>query len=231
VESIVVNPDVRHLVFDTVGQWRLDFAPGQHLCLGTALNGKRVERFYSIASAPTGGNRFEVCVKASAHSGTFGQHLAEMKPGDRLDCNGPAGKFRLKEPVRDAVFVASGTGLAPLRAMLLHLLTAEQHRGGGAQLTLILGTRRPDWRYYYDEFSEFARRLPNFRFWPTVSRPTEGWHGRTGYSQAHLQEALAGRLSGIDVYLCGHAAMVSEIRQSLEQTGFDIDSVVYEKYS
>ena len=140
-----------------------------------------------------------------------------MQPGDQLGCKGPAGTFRLREPVRDSVFVASGTGVAPLRAMLRHLIAGQQDRSRGAQLTMILGTRRPDWRYYYDEFSDLAGRSPNFRFWPTVSRPANGWNGRIGYSQAHLQEALAGCGCGIDVYLCGHAAMVKEIRHSLEQ--------------
>jgi NAD(P)H-flavin reductase len=95
---------------------------------------------------------------------------------------------------------------------------------------MILGTRQPDWRYYYDEFNAFARRVPNFRFWPTVSGPANAWEGRTGYSQAHLQEALAGRTSGVDVYVCGHNAMIKEVHHSLEQAGFDIDAVIYEKY-
>lgn len=229
VESVIVNPEVRHLVFEAAGEAPFDFTPGQHLCLGTPLNGETVERYYSIACAPGGDRRFEVCVKASPTARGFGQHLAAMKPGDKLLCKGPSGTFRLKQPVRDAVFVACGTGLAPLRSML-HYLIGGEDRSGGAQLTLILGTRQPDWHHYYDELEGLAQRSPNFRFWPTISRPADGWTGRTGYAQAHLEEALNGRTTGVDVYLCGHSAMVKEIRASLEQNGFDIDSIVYEKY-
>jgi NAD(P)H-flavin reductase len=114
--------------------------------------------------------------------------------------------------------------------MLRYLIAGSEDRSCGAQLTMILGTRQPDWSYYYDEFGDFAKRHPNFRFWPTVSRPAAGWTGRSGRVQVHLQEALAGRTTAVDVYLCGHSAMVKEIRQSLEQGGFDIDSIVYEKY-
>jgi CDP-4-dehydro-6-deoxyglucose reductase, E3 len=230
VESVTVNPEVRHLVFEFAGERRLHHTPGQHLCLSATLNGERVERYYSIASAPAGDNRFEVCVKVAGQGGAFGEHLVQLRPGDELGFKGPAGSFQLRKPTRDAVFVASGTGLAPLRAMVHHLIGGEQDRSGGSQLTLILGTRRPDWRFYYDEFSDLARRLPNFRFWPTVSRSCDGWNGRTGYSQTHLHEALAGRTSDVDVYLCGHAAMVEEIRCTLEHSGFDIDAIVYEKY-
>jgi NAD(P)H-flavin reductase len=152
-----------------------------------------------------------------------------MKPGDQLDCKGPSGSFQLKHPLRDAVFVACGTGLAPLRAML-HYLIGREDRSGGAQLTMIHGTRHPDWRYYYDEFEGFAARAPNFRFLPTISGSAEGWNGRVGYAQTHLQEVLAGRTDGVDVYLCGHSAMVKDVRQTLEQAGFDIDAIVYEKY-
>jgi ferredoxin-NADP reductase len=229
VESVAVNAEVRHLAFEAV-EPSFDFMPGQHICLSATLDGERVERYYSIASAPDAANRIEICAKASHQGGGFGQYLAHMKPGDLLDCKGPSGTFRLKEPVREAVFVAAGTGLAPLRSMLRYLIGGQQDRSCGAPLTMILGTRQPDWGYYYDEFLDFAERCPNFRFWPTVSRPGDGWTGRCGRVQTHVREALANRNTGVDVYLCGHSAMVKEIRHSLDQTGFDIDSIVYEKY-
>ena len=65
VESVVINPEVRHLVFEAEpARAPFNFLPGQHLCLGAELHGRCLERFYSIASAPDGSNRFEVCVKA-----------------------------------------------------------------------------------------------------------------------------------------------------------------------
>ncbi len=230
VESLTINHEVRHLVFEAQEAPEFDFVAGQHISLGAVVDGERVERHYSIASAPDGSKHFELCVKVGHDDSVFGRHLATLPPGAQLECSGPAGTFRLKEPVRDSVFVASGTGVAPLRAMLMSLVGGEEDRSGGADLTMIFGTREPDWGLYCAEFQALAELLTNVHFWLTVSRPPEGWKGRRGRVQQHVREALRERSRPVDVYLCGHSAMVKEVRQSLTEAGLDEDSIIYEKY-
>jgi len=132
--------------------------------------------------------------------------------------------FVLRQPPRDSLFVATGTGIAPFRAMLLgHLNEASP------AFTLMFGVRFESHLMYRNEFEDMARRFPQFRFWPTLSRPELGWGGRAGHVQAHLAEAL-GERHDVDVYLCGLKAMVDDVRRILKEMGFDRKQVFYEKY-
>jgi NAD(P)H-flavin reductase len=98
------------------------------------------------------------------------------------------------------------------------------------ELTLIFGARTQEWLYFCGEFEDLSHRHPNFRFWPTLSAAPAEWTGRRGYVQAHLDQALCGRSTGVDVYACGCPAMVEEIRLHLEGSGFDLAALVLEKY-
>jgi CDP-4-dehydro-6-deoxyglucose reductase len=96
-------------------------------------------------------------------------------------------------------------------------------------VTLLFGTRYEESVLYGNEFREFERKHPNFKFWPTLTRATENWKGRTGRVQSHLDEALAGR-TNLDVYLCGLKEMVDDMRRLLKAKGYDRKQIIYEKY-
>jgi NAD(P)H-flavin reductase len=95
--------------------------------------------------------------------------------------------------------------------------------------TLLLGARYESHLLYREEFEEMARRFPQFRFWPTLTRPGPQWTGRVGRVQAHVAEAV-GERRDIDVYLCGLREMVDDLRQILKNMGFDRKQIRYEKY-
>jgi len=189
-----------------------------------------VKRYYSIASAPDGSNRFELCIDVEHEGSVMGLLLAGMKPGQEVGCRGPSGSFRLRSPVRDSIFVAGGTGISPLRSMIRHLLGAGHDRSGGHELTLVYGARDPERLFYRNEFEELAQSRPQFRFWPTLSRFGPDWAGRRGYVQTHLPELLTRPPDQMDAYLCGPKLMVEQVRQLLEEAGFTPESIVYEKY-
>ena len=93
------------------------FKPGQFVSLSDEVAGRKVTRAYSIASAPDG-NRFELCLNR-VNLGTFSPHLFALRPGGEIPMSGPLGTFTLRDPIRDSLFVATGTGVAPFRSMLL----------------------------------------------------------------------------------------------------------------
>lgn len=141
----------------------------------------------------------------------------------------PLGYFTLRHPGHRAVFVATGTGIAPFRSMLLDHLPRTEPR-----ITLLFGVRYMEGLLYRDEFEQLEKKYQSFRFLPTLTRPTESWKGRTGRVQAHLDEALALRTSEelptVDVYICGLKEMVDDVRKELKQRGFDRKQIIYEKY-
>jgi len=224
VESFDVAPEVRHFLFEVPGAGRMVFSPGQFVSFHRPIGGEVITRAYSIASPPDGDNRFELCLNRVPH-GAFSNYLFGMRPGDEVDFDGPLGYFLLREPVRDSLFVATGTGVAPLRSMIHHLL----RRGASARLELLFGTRFEETILYREEFRRLAEANANFGFHPTLSRPPESWTGLRGHLQEHLFELLGGRTE-VDVYVCGLRAMVNDVRARLKDSGFDRRAIHYEKY-
>ena len=218
-----IAPEVRHFVFEVPEVQQLPFKPGQFVSLKETLNGKKIIRPYSIASLPDG-NRFELCLNL-VHQGVFTPHLFAMQPGDSVETSAPLGFFVVRDPAKDALFIASGTGIAPFRSMAPGYLS---HPNAG-QLTLLFGVRHAQTIYYRDDFEALACNHPNFRFWPTLSRADSSWTGRSGHVQSHLSEALGGR-TDLDVYICGLKAMVDDVRAILKELGFDRKQIIFEKY-
>jgi CDP-4-dehydro-6-deoxyglucose reductase len=222
VRSEALTPEVTRMEFKVIDQSSFDFRPGQYICMMQQQQGEVARRYYSIASAPDGTNRFELCV-----GGSF---LAEPEPGMSVGLEGPVGNFLLREPLRKSVFLAHGTGIAPIRAMLRHLFADEDKARERPPMTLIFGARTPEYLYFQEEFQAIERRHPNFRFYPTLSRADNGWSGRQGHVQAHLDEAMGNDGPELDVYFCGRPEMVAEVRAQLVERGFDEEAIIHEKY-
>jgi len=218
-----LSPDVRHFVFEVPGVPRLEFLAGQWVSLSEVLHGHRITRAYSIASPPDG-NRFELCLNRVV-DGHFSPYLFRLQPGDAVAMQGPLGTFTLRDPGADAVFVATGTGIAPIRSILLDQL----RRPARQQFTLLFGVRHEHGILYRDEFEELERRCPGFHFIPTLSRPGGGWPGRTGHVQQHLRDVLGDRRD-LHIYVCGLKAMVNSVRSLLKEWGFDRKHIIYERY-
>ncbi len=220
-------PEVHHFEFEVPGVEDFSFTPGQFISVIDRENGREITRAYSIAS-PRGGNKFALCLNR-VPNGIVSRWLFELSPGDEVEIHEPLGYFTLRHPGRRAVFIATGTGIAPFRSMLLdHLPRTQPH------VTLLFGVRYEEGLLYRDELERLAAEYPNFRFIPTITRPTGNWRGRTGRVQSHLDEALAIRtpeeLSTVDVYICGLKEMVDDVRKELKQRGFDRKQIIYEKY-
>lgn len=223
IESIEIAPDVRHFVFEAPEVEKFTFVPGQFVSINHLVNEKKITRAYSIASPPSDSNRFELCLDL-VQDGLLSPRLFALKPGDALEIRPPLGMFVLRNPPRDSVLIATGTGIAPFRS----ILKAQLNEGSQA-FTLVFGARHDTDLLYKAEFEEMARNFPHFRFLPTLSRPGESWAGRSGHVQEHLKEAI-GERRDVDVFLCGMKAMVDDVRNILKEMGFDRKQILFEKY-
>ena len=157
--------------------------------------------------------------------GLFSPHLFALPVGGVVEVSAPLGYFVLRDPGRDCVFVATGTGVTPFRSILQAYLGQHDPHA----ITLIFGVRYERNILYREEFEQLAQEHPNFRFWPTLSRPEAEWRGRSGHVQTHLLEAIGDRRD-LDIYVCGLKLMVDDVRAKLKALGFDRKQIIYEKY-
>jgi len=214
-------PEVRHFDFEVPEVTSLPFLPGQWVSFVHEIQGKEITRAYSICSPPDG-NRFSLCLNL-VHDGHLSPFLFSLQVGESVDMTGPPlGTFTIRHPHRDKILVATGTGIAPFRSIILNEAGRDH-----AYTTLIFGVRYEENLLYRSEWE--AIRDPRFDFRPTLSRPLPSWPGRTGHVQPHLLEAIGNRRD-LDVYVCGLELMVDDVRAQLKALGFDRRQIVYEKY-
>jgi len=222
----------KHLVFAIEDMPQFNFTAGQFLSLVAPKEGKTITRAYSLASAPRK-NEFDLCLNR-VQDGFFSNLLCDMKEGDAVRFHGPHGAFVLRNPLRDSLLIATGTGIAPIRGFVQWLF-ADDSNHGGRQIWLVYGTRHEGSIYYRDYFDLIAHDYPNFHYIATLSRPSEGWSEGRGYVQEHARKIIEARPESergeMDAYVCGLNKMVSATRKMLkEELGWDRKQIVFERY-
>src|SRR5437016_14326588 len=218
----------KNLEFEKQNIPRFGFVPGQWLSLKhTKSDGEEITRAYSIASAPGENNRFALCLNR-VQDGFMSNFLCDMQEGDEISGQGPFGDFILRPPMRDTIFIATGTGIEPFRSML-HWLVADPSRHENRKLWLLFGSRTEQDIYYHEEFLQLERDHANFDYLPTLSRGALDWQGLRGYVQEHVPGIVVGR-GEMHAYICGLDKMIKANRDLLKSLGWDRKSIRYEKY-
>ncbi len=188
-----------HLEFQLDELESFDFEAGQFIsAVAPDKSGKMQTRAYSIASAASG-NRFDLCVNR-VEGGFFSNYLCDLPKDGSVQVHGPHGHFTLKNPITDSIFVATGTGIAPMRGFTQWLFPetgphAGEDRSNGRQIWLVYGTRYESELYYRDYFDRIAEEHPNFHYVTTLSRAHEEWSGLRGYVQEHVSSIVERRQS------------------------------------
>jgi ferredoxin-NADP reductase len=197
----------------------IQFAPGQwvYLYLHNPDGSVWAKAAYSIASAPSDGNRLEIGIKIK---GDFTKRASNLMPGDRVDLQGPFGVFVLPPGEGPMVIFAAGIGITPFRSMLRQLNADGKER----KVTLFYSNRTVEDAPYLEEFLEFAKRKDWFKpvFNLTQDAPDVGtWEfGRLGPDMInrHLPEDTKDTM----YLMCGPKAFMDMIKQALADKGIDV---------
>ena len=195
---------------------RLQFLAGQYLEF-LLENGKR--RAFSIANAPHDDEFIELHIR-HVEGGTFTDFVFDsLKDKTVLRIEAPLGTFTLREESdRPMLFIAGGTGFAPIKGMLEHAFFAGIRR----PMTLYWGVRSRRDLYLPDLPEEWMAQHDNFRFVPVLSEPDADWKGRTGFvHDAVLQDI--DNIPEYDVYMAGPPVMVNSAREAFEGKGLSRD--------
>jgi NAD(P)H-flavin reductase len=219
------TPRARIVRLDLAGQ-RFDYLAGQ--AVQVATNGHPTRRPYSLAASPTEARRdgwLELLVGVD-EQGAAGAHLS-LVPGCVVDVEGPLGSFTFPAaPLeRRFVFIAGGTGIAPLRAML-HLALSVPHR----QIGLFYSARTPDEFAYEEEFQAHARE-GRIELRQTVTRAAdEAWTGARGRIGHSALEPLVHDPATL-CFVCGPPALVSGVTGLLHALGIPRERVRVEAWA
>ena len=226
-DVVSATPRARIVRIDLNGA-RFPYEPGQAVLLASHGRERERRRPYSIAASPADAARdgwLELLVGVSGE-GLAGPHLS-LEPGEKVDVEGPVGRFTFPEnpAERRFVFIAGGTGIAPLRAMMHHALADSRHEIG-----LLYSARTPSDFAYEDELRALSRS-GRIELRQTITREPapEGWpgsHGRIGRGELEPLVHSADTLC----FVCGPPALVSEIPPLLVALGVERDKIRTEEW-
>jgi NAD(P)H-flavin reductase len=203
----------------TPGAREASFAPGQVARLRVG----QTESYFAIASAPED-EEFEFLIKRTGGaSGDAGGPFYSLKEGDRVELSQIVGRgFRVDEHAGDdLVFVAMGTGIAPVRSALRHAIARPGRFG---RLVVLYGARTPEDFCYADETESW--RAAGVELRQVISRP-DGyeWAGQTGYVQSLLDHVLPTLASPV-AFLAGSREMIEHTRDRLREMGLDGENIL-----
>lgn len=221
LEMEKLTDDVMRLVVQLPPGQPLMYYAGQYIEFILRDNRRRS---YSMANPPQQNNQIELHVRHMPGGAftdyVFGATEPAMKERAMLRTEAPYGSFFLREESdKPLVFVASGTGFAPIKAIVEHM----QNQGIQREVRFYWGGRRPKDIYMMDLAQQWAQTIPNFTFVPVVSDALaeDQWSGRTGFVHHAVMQDLPD-LSGWEVYACGAPIMVENAQKDfVEQCGLD----------
>ncbi len=154
LRSIPLTETTTHLELEITNAPGFAFVPGQWLSVKALTpEGEEITRAYSIASPPADGH-VALCLNR-VDEGFMSNHLCSLAEGAEISFQGPFGNFILHPPMRDTLFIATGTGIAPFRSML-HWVLSDPERHQGRELWLLFGARTEQDLYYREEFEKLA---------------------------------------------------------------------------
>jgi CDP-4-dehydro-6-deoxyglucose reductase, E3 len=209
-------PDVVVMTLQLPANQNFQYRAGQYVEF-ILRDGSR--RSYSMANAPhtlASPPAIELHLRHMPGGKFTDTVFSTMKERDILRMEGPLGSFFLREDSdKPMVLLASGTGFAPIKAIIEHL----QHKGISRPATLYWGGRRPQDLYLHDWCLQMAQQMPSLRYVPVVSDATadDAWAGRTGFVHRAVMQDLPD-LSGHQVYACGAPIVVDSAQRDFVQS-------------
>ena len=224
-------PDIREVTLELIAPGAMPFKAGQYvqfLIPGTEHDAQPLYRAYSIASPPSSSGRLTL-VFGRILGGVCSSYVFDrLRSDDVVTVNGPFGEFSLRDSERDILFIAAGSGMAPLRGMLMDM--AEKHLTRA--ITYYFAARTAQDLFYVDEMRALERDLPRFRFVPVLSnpRPRDGWNGEKGGIASALNRLLPS-LFHHEAYLCGSPGMIDACIGVLRAKWLHDELVFYDKFS
>ena len=222
--------DIKEFRFGLKEPGEMSYVPGQYVQLRTpAYDGnEEVYRAYSISSDPAETGVTELVIRLVPGGICTTWCFTYLRENEQAHMTGPFGEFRLSDTDAPMLFVAGGSGMAPIKCILHHM----KNTGSRREAIYFFGANRVDELFYLEEMAQFEKDLPNFKFIPVVANPEEGtdWRGERGLVTEALKREMKDA-SGHEGYLCGSPGMIDAAVKVMVGLGMDEGKVFYDKFA
>ena len=209
-----------------------NFKAGQHYDVRlTAPDGYQAQRSYSLASSPGDTNLIEIAIELIDDGEVSSYFHDSVEPGEMIEIRGPIGGHFTWEPshTKSSIFVAAGSGIAPIISMLRHRFTVKNN----APVLLLFSVRTEDDILYREELERMADNDPSFHMVTTITRGTsKDWIGNTGRIDRDMidSELVDTGVTPESAYVCGGSGFVESIANTLLDIGLDFKQIHIERF-
>ncbi|MEN3039935.1 MAG: ferredoxin--NADP reductase [Bacteroidia bacterium] len=228
------TPDTFSLILEKPASG-FEYLPGQYLSIRVEIDGKKYPRAYSLSSSPYLDKDLRLTIKR-LEGGIVSNYIWQtLNPGDTMEVFPPLGNFTV-QPQRNRsiqyLFIAAGSGIAPIYGMIRSILFAEPK----SRILLLYGSRSEEYIIFRREINELiAQYGDRLEVIHTLSRPSAEWKGRIGRISPELiqdeVERIRRRLLPIEAYICGPSEMMAMAIQTLERCRLPKEKIHTEYFS
>lgn len=224
-EKEVFNERYCLVHFELIEPHRIAFQAGQHILM--TVPGVEQKKDYSICSVPEMDHAVELLVDLKP-MGEGSSYLQGLSPGDEVEFRAPAGQFVVDGggKAKRLVFVATGSGISPIRSMILDLLGSK---GEKREVVLYWGLRNVEDMFWEEEFLQLSEEFPNFKVEIILSQPPDEWKLSKG-RVTDLVKVYEEKMAETAYYVCGNKQMIEEVSGLLRGFGVDEERIHFEKF-
>ncbi len=229
-EIIDYTYDIKGITFKLLEPNNIDFKAGQYVQLETPPYDKvkqKTIRAYSIASKPEDNGLIHLIIRLVPEGLCTTWVHKYLKVGDDVILTGPYGDFYIRDTDADMIFIAGGSGKAPIKSMLEHL----QIVGTTRKMTYFFGARSGKDLYLTDQFVDYEKVFPDFKYIPVLSQctPEDKWCGRSGYIMPYFKEVIRDP-KNTEAYMCGSPGMLNAAQKELLALGVPVDKIFFDSF-
>jgi len=222
--------DIIELRMELVEPREINFTAGQYVQLESRKYKGResVNRAYSISSIPSEKGIVELMIRRVPEGICTTWVFDHLKEGDEISFSGPYGDFRLTDSGSPAIFIAGGSGMAPIWSILRDM----KERGDSRKSAYFFGALTSADLFYTEELKKLERVTGTFSYIPALSGEKEGsgWTGERGLITDVVKRTLPD-LAGYEAYLCGSPGMIDACVKVLTESGIPAERIFYDKFS
>ncbi|MCQ6274912.1 2Fe-2S iron-sulfur cluster binding domain-containing protein [Bacillus sp. V3B] len=224
VENVACTHDIHMIKLKLQEPENVEYASGQFFEFD--IPEFEDTRAYSLANKHSNGNILEFHIKR-VPEGKGSNYMCDLQAGDVVTGSGPYGSMQLRNRDKDLIFIAGGSGMAPIKSLLEELFSQSFEKNAW----FFYGARAKKDLYLTEEWEALAKQYPNFHFVPALSQPgtSDNWDGETGFIADVISRTLEDT-SNMDAYLCGPPIMIETACDALYKSGIKGTNISYDEF-